>query len=59
MKRIRFTDKELDVIISMAAIADANQPTEGDYQEWQDEDYAAAMSLFHKAHELLRRRTTV
>lgn len=55
MKQVRFTARELDVIISMVAIAGANPP-EGDYQDWTDKDYKAADSVFHKAHELLRRK---
>jgi hypothetical protein len=33
MKRIRFTNRELDLIISMANVAEASIPGEGDYQE--------------------------
>ena len=37
MQRIRFTTKELDLILEMTAIAEAGPQGEGDYQDWDTE----------------------
>lgn len=58
MSRVRFTDAELQAIISMAAIAGAGS-TEGDYADWTDATYNAASGAAGKAHEMLAKRGLV
>lgn len=36
-----FTERELNRIIAMTAIAEANPEGEGDYEEWTEVDYSA------------------
>jgi hypothetical protein len=52
MKRTRFTKRELDLILTMAAIAGANPP-EGDYQEWTERDYRTLERLREKIWDRL------
>ena len=55
MQRIRFTKKELDLILEMWGIATAGGP-EGDYQGWDTEGkYEILDSLACKVAELRRR----
>ena len=57
MQRIRFTTKELDLILEMTAIAEAGPQGEGDYQDWDTEGkYKIMDSLTVKAAELRRLR---
>lgn len=54
-KQIRFTKKELDLVIEMTGIADAGLP-EGDYQRWDtDKKYDTLESLTDKVLDLLIR----
>jgi hypothetical protein len=56
MKRIRFTLQELDLIIDMICIADANAVPEGDYFGWDtDNKYQTMDLLTYKVAELRRR----
>ncbi len=56
MRRIRFTEKELELIGEMANIAEAGAP-EGDYQDWDvDGKYEVLKSLADKAWELQKRK---
>jgi len=59
-QRVRFTNKELDLILEMAGIAEAGAP-EGDYQDWDTNgNYKTLASLTDKALDLqvLRRHLT-
>lgn len=47
-KRMYFTDAELEVILSMIAIAGAGEG-EGDYADWTDSDWEAVRTLRKKA----------
>jgi hypothetical protein len=54
-KRVRFTRRELELILEMTCIADAGGP-EGDYQDWDtDGKYPVLDSLSNKTAEMLRR----
>jgi hypothetical protein len=53
--RIQFTEKELDNLIGLICIADANG-TEGDYAEMTDADWTAINTAAIKIAELLRRK---
>lgn len=58
-KRIRFTPRELELILRMVAIAECNMPFwggSGDYAQWREKDGQAFTSLGTKAADLLRRR---
>jgi hypothetical protein len=52
MRRARFTEAEMHLILDMAAIAEAGPP-EGDYQEWSDKDYRTLSRLREKLWDRL------
>ena len=54
IERIRFTERELDVIIMMYCTAKAGAG-DGDYQPWTDADWTALESLRDKVAILLER----
>jgi hypothetical protein len=54
--RISFSKRELDVIIAMVCIAEAGAWSEGDYESWSEQDYAAMETLATKVAELRRRK---
>lgn len=53
MKRIRFAKAELELILSMIAIAGACMQGEGDYQDWNDKSYRTLEQLRSKVWEKL------
>lgn len=58
---IRLSDAEINTIIGMCAIADAQERSEdgggeGDYQEWTGADFTVAKQLKAKMHRLLKSR---
>ena len=55
-QRIRFTRAELDLIMTMIAIASASAWGEGDYQDWTEETSEVYNSLREKVATLLDRQ---